>query len=753
MGSHGANGVASLHSARNDAVAATTGWKSKFNGHSENSGMGFQPSSTAQSQRLDTIYGADVFSEKVMRQRLPKDVFKRLMETIKKGARLDPHLADVVAAAMKDWAIENGATHYTHWFQPLTGLTAEKHDSMIVPDGHGGMLFEFSGSALVQGEPDASSFPSGGLRATFEARGYTAWDPTSPAFLIRSDGGVVTLCIPTAFVSWNGEALDKKTPLLRSQEAVSEQAMRILRLFGTDKGVSRVITTLGPEQEYFLVDRNFYYARPDLLICDRTLFGSRPPKGQQLEDHYFGSIAPRVLSYMNEVERELYRLGVPVKTRHNEVAPGQYELAPIFENANVACDHQMLCMEVLKRVAPRYGLQCILHEKPFAGVNGSGKHNNWSLSTDTGVNLLDPQDETHTNTQFLVFLCAMIRGVDIHADLLRASIASASNDHRLGANEAPPAIISIFLGDMLTDIIEQLQTGTPKRTLKGGTLDLGARSLPMLPRHSGDRNRTSPFAFTGNKFEFRAVGSTQSSAWPNTVLNTIAAESLDFVATKLEKAVGNNVTEAKLLAAVKTLLKEIIKDHKRVIFNGDGYTAEWHAEAAARGLPNFKDTVEALPALKTKKAVELFKKYKVLSKAEVDSRAYIFIEKFNKQVSIEAETMVQMARTLVIPAAYKHQLRLAETVAATQAAGVDPETQRETLEAFVELLTTCERLTDALDHAADHHDEDPWKHARHIKTVVRPAMSDLRDAVDQMEQFVAADLWPMPTYRELLFIK
>jgi glutamine synthetase len=754
MGSQNGNGVASLHSARSDAVAATTGWKSKFLNGAESAAMSFQPQSQpSQAQRLDAIYGADVFSERVMRQRLPKDVFKRLMETIKKGARLDPHLADVVAAAMKDWAIENGATHYTHWFQPLTGLTAEKHDSMIVPDGHGGMLFEFSGSALVQGEPDASSFPSGGLRATFEARGYTAWDPTSPAFLTRSDGGVVTLCIPTAFVSWNGEALDKKTPLLRSQEAVSEQAMRILKLFGTDKGVSRVTTTLGPEQEYFLVDRNFYYARPDLLICDRTLFGSKPPKGQQLEDHYFGAIAPRVLSYMNEVERELYRLGVPVKTRHNEVAPGQYELAPIFENGNVACDHQMLCMEVLKRVAPRYGLQCILHEKPFAGINGSGKHNNWSMSTDAGANLLDPQDETHTNMQFLTFLCAVIRAVDTHADLLRASIASASNDHRLGANEAPPAIISIFLGDMLTDIIEQLQTGTPKRTLKGGTLDLGARSLPMLPRHSGDRNRTSPFAFTGNKFEFRAVGSTQSSAWPNTVLNTIVAESLDFVAGKLEKAVGSSTSPAKLEAAVKSVLKEIIKQHKRVIFNGDGYTTDWHSEAAKRGLPNFKDTVDALPAFKTKKAADLFKKYKVLSKAEVESRAYIFIEKFNKQVSIEAETMVQMARTLILPAAYKHQLRLAEAVAATQAAGVDADAQRDALEQFVDLVNRCLAKTDALEKSADHHDEDPWKHAKHIKQSVRPAMGDLREAADEIEQHVSADLWPMPTYRELLFIK
>ncbi|HVZ36002.1 MAG TPA: hypothetical protein VG963_26425, partial [Polyangiaceae bacterium] len=508
------------------------------------------------------------------------------------------------------------------------------------------------------------------------------------------------------FVSWNGEALDKKTPLLRSIEAINEQAMRILKLFGTDRGVSRVTTTLGPEQEYFLVDRNFYFARPDLLVCDRTLFGAKPPKGQQLEDHYFGSIPPRVLAFMNESEREMYRLGIPVKTRHNEVAPGQFEIAPIFEQANVACDHQMLCMEVLKRVAPRFGLQAILHEKPFAGVNGSGKHNNWSMSTDTGVNLLDPQDETHTNMQFLVFLCAVIRAVDMHADLLRASIAGASNDHRLGANEAPPAIISIFLGDMLTDIIEQLETGTPKRTIKGGQLDLGARTLPMLPRHSGDRNRTSPFAFTGNKFEFRAVGSSQSSAWPNTVLNTIVAESLDFVATSLEKSVGSSANETKLQNAAKALLKSIIKQHKRVIFNGDGYTSEWHAEAAKRGLPNFRNTVEALPALKSKKSVDLFKKFKVMNKAEVESRTHILMEKFNKQVAIEADTMVSMARTLLLPAAYKQQGRLAETIAATQAAGVEVDGQIEALELYVALVEKFTAAIDTLEEATNHADED-----------------------------------------------
>jgi glutamine synthetase len=742
----GTNGTSAgtLTLAREQAVAATTDWNAKHHG---------SHAMATSAKRLDAVFGADVFSERVMRQRLPKDVFKQLMETIKRGARLDPQLADVVAAAMKDWAIENGATHYTHWFQPLTGLTAEKHDSMIVPDGHGGMLFEFSGSALTQGEPDASSFPSGGLRATFEARGYTAWDPTSPAFLTRSDSAVVTLCIPTAFVSWNGEALDKKTPLLRSIDALSAQAMRVLRIFGTDKGVSRVHTTLGPEQEYFLIDRSFYFARPDLLVCDRTLFGARPPKGQQLEDHYFGSIPARVLAFMNEAERELYRLGVPVKTRHNEVAPGQYEIAPIFELANVAADHQMLVMETLKRVAPRYGLQAILHEKPFAGINGSGKHNNWSISTDTGVNLLDPKSDTHTNMQFLVFMAAVIRAVDLHADLLRASIASASNDHRLGANEAPPAIMSIFLGDMLSDIVEQIEKGTPTRTLKGGKLDLGAKALPALPRDTGDRNRTSPFAFTGNKFEFRAVGSSQASAWPMTVLNAMVTESLDHIATQLERALGKNPTDAKLQSAVRDLLKKIVKEHKRVIFNGDGYTAEWHAEAAERGLPNLRDSVEALPVLKSRKAVDLFRKYKIMSEAETKSRAHIHIEKFNKQVSIEADTMVGIARTQVLPAVLLHQKRLAETVAACAQAGTDADVAREELDRYAEMVRELRQKLEALEHAQEHHDEDPWAHARHIKAAVRPAMAELRAIVDELETVTAADLWPMPTYRELLFIK
>jgi glutamine synthetase len=687
-----------------------------------------------------------------MRQRLPKEVYRSLIRTVDRGDSLDPEVASVVAATMKDWAIENGATHFTHWFQPLTGQTAEKHDSLITPDGQGGVVFNFSGSDLVQGEPDASSFPSGGLRATFEARGYTAWDATSPAFLMRNQS-VVTLCIPTAFVSWTGEALDTKIPLLRSVEALSKQALRLLKIFGTVGTASRVYTTVGPEQEYFLVDRELYFKRPDLVACERTLFGAKPPKGQQLEDHYFGSIPARVLAYMGEVEHELYRLAVPVKTRHNEVAPGQYEIAPLFESSNVASDHQMLIMETLKRVAVRHGLMALLHEKPFAGVNGSGKHNNWSMSTDTGVNLLDPQDETHTNLEFLTFLCAVIRAVDLHADLLRASIASAANDHRLGANEAPPAIISIFLGDMLSDLLEQIEKGQLKRTLRGGTLDLGARTLPQLPRHSGDRNRTSPFAFTGNKFEFRAVGSSQSIAWPNTVLNTIVAESLDFTASEIEKAAGKNPTPERLQRAVLGVLQRIIRQHKRVIFDGDNYSAEWHAEAERRGLPMLRNSVEALPVLRQKKNVDLFKKYGVMNKVEVESRLHIGLERYVKQITIEAEMMGHIARTQLLPAALRHQALLAEAVTKTQAAGVPAADQKAALERFVGYANRLREAIGALEEAMAHEDADALVHARHIEASVIPAMVETRAAADHLETVVTAEFWPLPTYRELLFLK
>ena len=701
---------------------------------------------------VDTLYSRDVFSRAVMRQRLPKDIYKRIIGTIDQGASLDPTVADIVASAMKDWAIENGASHYTHWFQPLTGATAEKHDSLISPDGQGGVILNFSGADLVQGEPDASSFPSGGLRATFEARGYTAWDPTSPAFLIRGVNAV-TLVIPTGFVSWTGEALDTKIPLLRSMEALSHQALRILRLFGTDKGVTRVYTTVGPEQEYFLVDRELYFRRPDLVICERTLFGARPPKGQQLEDHYFGTIPQRVLACMAEAERELWALGVPIKTRHNEVAPGQYEIAPIYEISQLGSDHQMLTMETLKRVAQRHGLVALLHEKPFAGVNGSGKHNNWSMSTDAGHNLLDPQDETHTNLQFLVFLCAVIRAVDLNAELLRASIASAGNDHRLGANEAPPAIISIFLGEMLQDILDQVQKGQLRRTLKGGVIDLGARTLPTLPRHSGDRNRTSPFAFTGNKFEFRAVGSSQSIAWPNTVLNTIVAESLDWMAAEMERAVGKAPTPARVQAAAMAVLKKVVKQHKRVLFAGDGYSLEWHAEAERRGLPHLRDSVEAFGALRARRNIDLFKKYGVLSKAEFDSRTLIGYEKYVKQLTIEADTMMAIGRTQILPAALLHQARVAAAVSTTEAAGVKCNDTLQSLGEFVNLVSRFREALAVLEKAVAHHDEDPVRHATWIRDKVRPAMGQLRTYADSIELQVSADLWPLPTYRELLFLK
>ena len=702
--------------------------------------------------RLDALFGVDAFSKHVMQKRLPKAVYKSLLRTIDLGEPLDTRIADIVAATMKDWAVERGATHFTHWFQPLTGLTAEKHDSLVSPDGMGGVIYNFSGTDLTQGEPDASSFPSGGLRATFEARGYTAWDATSPAFLTRN-GDAVTLCIPTGFVSWTGEALDTKIPLLRSMEALSKQAMRILRFFGTDAGVSRVFTTVGPEQEYFLVDKEAYYLRPDLVTCERTLFGAQPPKGQQLEDHYFGAIPARVLAFMAEAEEEMFKVGVPVKTRHNEVAPGQYEIAPLFETSHIAGDHQMVLMEILRRVADKHGLKALLHEKPFAGVNGSGKHNNWSMATDTGANLLDPQDDTHTNMQFLTFLCAVIRAVDIHADLLRACIASANNDHRLGANEAPPAIISIFLGDMLSDILAQVEQGLPKRTIQGGTLDLGARTLPQLPRHSGDRNRTSPFAFTGNKFEFRAVGSTASIAWPNTVLNTIVAESLDEIAGELEKAAGSNPTPAKMQTAVLGVLKRVIKAHKRVCFDGDGYSQDWHKEAARRGLPHLRDSVEAFPVLKAKKTVDLFKKYGVLTRAEVESRYHIAVEKYVKQLDIEAEMMIAMTRTMIVPAAIRHQAMLAGAVTATEGAGVDCDDTVKALEGFTGLVTQVRKALGHVETAAAHADSDPLRHATHFRSKVRPAMASLREAVDELETHVAADLWPMPTYRELLFLK
>ena len=698
--------------------------------------------------RVDALFGVDTFSKSVMQKRLPKAVYKSLLRTMDHGEPLDPQVADIVAASMKDWAVERGATHFTHWFQPLTGLTAEKHDSLVSPDGMGGVIYNFSGADLTQSEPDASSFPSGGLRGTFEARGYTAWDPTSPAFLNRN-GKAVTLCIPTGFVSWTGEALDTKIPLLRSMEALSKQAMRILRLFGSDTGVSRVLTTLGPEQEYFLVDKELFYRRPDLVTCERTLFGARPPKGQQLEDHYFGAIPARVLAFMAEVEEELFRVGVPVKTRHNEVAPGQYEVAPIFESANVATDHQQLLMVTLKRVAESYGMTCLLHEKPFAGVNGSGKHVNFSLGNATQGNLLDPGETPHENAQFLVFCGAVIRAVHKYGGLLRAVVASASNDHRLGANEAPPAIISIFLGEQLTDIFEQIAEGGATSSKIKDHLTVGVDTLPALPKDAGDRNRTSPFAFTGNRFEFRAVGSSQSIAGPMVAINTILAESLDAIATQLEAAVARGT---EFNAAIQELLKGIITRHGAVIFNGDGYSDAWHKEAEERGLPNLKTTVDALPVLDDDEVKSLFETYGVLSKRELHSRLEVYVEQYCKSVNVEARTTIEMAKTVIFPAAVRYQGELAATCVSLKTLGYEFDT--DTLDEVTALvkslqdgIATLEKAMESRSHSA------LLVHARQYCDAVLPAMLAIRTTVDALEGVVADDLWPLATYQEMLFIK
>ena len=694
-------------------------------------------------------FGSLTFNEEVQRARLPKDVFRSLRRASAHGEALDPNVADIVASALKDWAVEHGATHYTHWFQPMTGITAEKHDSFLQPTPDGRAVAEFNGKELVRGEPDASSFPSGGMRSTFEARGYTAWDPTSPPWLLMSSHGA-TLVIPTAFVSWTGEALDKKTPLLRSQEALSKQAVRILKLFGSK--AQRVMTTCGPEQEYFLIDRQFYFNRPDLINAGRTLFGAKPPKGQEMEDHYFGSIPDRVLAFMMEAERELYKVGVPIKTRHNEVAPSQYEVAPIFENANVATDHQMMTMEILRRTAPKFGLACLLHEKPFAGVNGSGKHLNWSMSDELGNNLLNPGDTPHDNIQFLVFCAAVLRAVNKFQGLLRFSIASAGNDHRLGANEAPPAIISIFLGDMLTDIFEQIEkAGSAKTTKSGGIMDIGVNVLPKLPRDAGDRNRTSPFAFTGNKFEFRAVSSNQSIALPNVALNVAVTESLDYVATELEKELKGG---KKLPLAVKTLLTKLIKDNKRIIFNGNGYADEWQKEAGKRGLLNLKTSVDAYGEALKPEVVKAFEKYGVLNERELHARHEVALEQYNKTVNIEAQLMVLMANRYILPAAYKHQEQLANTVAAVKAAGANAKGTRHALDEICRLTDEAKLRVDALEKLLEHEGGgDADKHARYFRDKVIPAMNALREVGDSLECAVPQNLWPLPTYREMLFVK
>ncbi|RIK68271.1 MAG: glutamine synthetase type III [Planctomycetota bacterium] len=699
------------------------------------------------------IFGKNVFSHAVMRSALPKDVYKSLMRTIHDGAPLDPQVADVVANAMKDWAIARGATHYCHWFLPLTGATAEKHDTFLVPTGDGQALVQFSGKTLIQGEPDASSFPSGGVRSTFEARGYTAWDATSPAFLMDGVNGK-TLCIPTAFYSYDGTALDKKTPLLRSIAAVSAAAVRMLRLFGNTT-VRSASCTVGPEQEYFLVDRRFYFLRPDLINAGRTLFGARPPKGQEMEDHYFGSIRERVLAFMMDSERTLYELGIPIKTRHNEVAPGQYEIAPVFENINIATDHNMLLMEVLKNTALKHGFKCLFHEKPFAGINGSGKHNNWSLCDDAGNNLLDPGSTPHENAQFLVFLTAVIRAVHTNAKVLRATIATAGNDHRLGANEAPPAIISIYLGDKLTEVVQGLISGKAEASSRhGGFLQLGVSSLPPLPRDDSDRNRTSPFAFTGNKFEFRAVGSSQSIAFPNTVLNTLVADALTGLADEIEKEKAAGAT---LEAAVQKVVQENLKKHQAILFNGDNYSAAWEQEAARRGLPNIKSSVDALASLGDPEVKAMFKRHGVYSETEADARYKILLEAYIKTINIEAQLTADMTRTMILPAALRYQGEVAGALAATKqaASNADGSAAEKVLKDVASLTSRLKGAVDKLDEIrgkADHAGHDLAGHAAFYRDQVKPAMNEVRQIADALELVVEDRYWPIPKYREMLFM-
>jgi glutamine synthetase len=687
-------------------------------------------------------FGDNVFSPAVQRQRLPKAAFQKLQETLERGLALEPELADAVASAMKEWALERGCTHFTHWFQPLTGSTAEKHDSFYSPTGDGNALAEFSGKELIQGEPDASSFPTGGIRATFEARGYTAWDPSSPAFILENPNGAL-LCIPTAFASWTGEALDHKIPLLRSMDALSRSAVRALKLLG-DHDAARVFTTIGPEQEYFLIDERFYFERPDLVTTGRTLFGAKPPKGHELDDHYFGSIPERVLACMLDAETEMAKLGIPIKTRHNEVAPAQYEFAPVFENSNVGSDHQQLCMQILQSVARRYGLVCLLHEKPFAGVNGSGKHNNWSFGTDTGVNLLEPGDTPHENLQFLFFCTAVIQAVDKHQELLRASIASPGQDHRLGANEAPPAILSVFLGAELQKIYDAIESGSGDAATPSSYLKLGASVLPHLPMHGGDRNRTSPFAFTGNKFEFRALGSSQSPALPNTVLNTIAAQAIDQLSDALEKQLDGG---AEVAEAVLAVVKDSYAAHKRIVFNGDNYAGEWHTEAESRGLSNLAQTPDALPALVSDAAVEVMGTYDVLSQRELESRYEVFIEQYVVKLNIEAETTFSIAKTMLLPAAVRY---LGELTAAGDSAGVA--SIRSEVHELVDLFVARIGELETANQSHPGHD-DVLGHAKYVQGTVVPAMAAVREVADQLERTVPDTLWPLPKYSEILFIK
>lgn len=694
------------------------------------------------------IFACNVFNDAVMRERLPKNTYKALRKTVEGGMPLDSSVAEVVAHAMKDWAIEKGATHFTHWFQPMTGITAEKHESFILPTHDGKVIMEFSGKELIKGEPDASSFPSGGLRSTFEARGYTAWDCTSPAFL-KEDAGGVTLCIPTAYCSYTGEALDKKTPLLKSMEALSKQALRVLRLFGNNTA-TRVISTVGPEQEYFLIDKKYYEKRKDLLLTGRTLFGAMPPKGQELEDHYFGSLKERIAAFMKELNTELWKLGVYAKTQHNEVAPAQYELAPIFTTANIAADHNQLVMDTMKKIALRHGLVCLLHEKPFAGVNGSGKHLNWSMSTNDGQNLLEPGKTPHDNAQFLTFLCAVIKAVDDYAELLRVSTASPGNDHRLGANEAPPAIISVFLGEQLTDIFEQLKNGGPKSSKQNGKMTIGVSTLPPLSKDSTDRNRTSPFAFTGNKFEFRMVPSSISISGPGVVINTIVAEVLSQLADRLEKA--KDFSEA-----LQIVLKDIALNHNRIIFNGNGYSADWVLEAVKRGLPNITSTVEAVPHLISDKSLSLFARHKIFTETELNSRYEIFLENYIKQINIEALAMIDIAKRQILPASIKYAANLATAISSIKKAlkNADTSAQEELLRAISDLISSSKKrvtqLEDSVISAQGLH-ADSYYQACYYRDEVFKIMSLLREDSDKLEGLVDAELWPLSTYSEMLFL-
>ena len=701
------------------------------------------PTFDYQNEPTGDLYGKNVFHLKEMKARLPNEVYKKVVDTTANGTPLDPTVADAVASAMKSWAIERGATHFGHIFYPLTGLTAEKNDSFYTPTAEGLVISEFTGKQLFQGEPDGSSFPTGGVRPTHGARGYTAWDVTSPAYLTSNPNGV-TLNIPTIFVAWTGEALDHKTPLMRSMKALDSQAQRILKLFGyADENM--VVPTVGAEQEYFLIDRRFFLARPDLLSAGRTLFGAPSPKGQQFDDHYFGAINERVQACMFEIERELFKLGVPIKTRHNEVAPSQHEIAPLHENANVATDHQQLTMTVLQRVAEKYGLACLLHEKPFAGVNGTGKHVNYSFGNETAGNLLEPGDTPHDNAKFLLFCGTIIRAVSKFAPLLRASVATAGNDHRLGANEAPPAIISIFLGDQLTDVFEQIQKAGEATSSKAlGSLAVGVNTIPPLPKHSGDRNRTSPFAFTGNKFEFRAVGSQQSIGFPITVLNTIVAESLDYVATRLEEA-------DELYPAIQSILQEIMKEHGNIVFNGDGYSNGWHKEAERRGLPNLRNTVEALPALINESTIELFENYGVLSPRETMMRYEVAIEQYINQLHMEAELMLEMGRTIIWPAAIRHQSELAGTCANLKAVGYTFDTN--TLDRVTEYVKNLQDSLDGLEKFLEQSHTELPAEAKHASDHILPQMHKVREYADKLEGFIADDLWSLPTYQEMLFIK